>query len=344
MKKIIIPLSITFIIGFLLFVSSFYKLTHDTYTYNVPFSSSVIIYDTDYGFRITTDDASLNDNIDFTTEQYISSDVEKIYIDTYDAVVNIHQNDEITENKITVQNNDISSGIKINYLENEKQLNISQSYIHTIFNITFEVGIRSRNVVDIYLTPETNIKNINAYGSSGQINIDGVNIENNLTVKYSSGKINLNNVNANTIDTSLSSGQINIENTNSTNLMSTASSGRININNLKSNTMNLTVTSGYCNGSNIQSNKINTKASSGKINIDQLNSPIIFSEVTSGSIKISTTMPLDNYTTQFRGTSGYLSLNNETYKDSYTQTNDTHNQLNINVTSGSAKITDTTTN
>ena len=174
--------------------------------------------------------------------------------------------------------------------------NFDNSYENGTLKIKQRYGFRlnifsiytGEDVIKVYLPADALLGDITVKNSSGKVNVDSINSDNTY-IRIDSGKAQIENTVGKRVKVDVSSGNVNISNVKAENFDVVLSSGKINADRLDSNGLNLYISSGKANLSGKLGGTNRIKVSSGTVNMDITGDKSSYSKilsVDSGSIKI----------------------------------------------------------
>lgn len=179
---------------------------------------------------------------------------------------------------------------------------------------------------------ETNIK-----GTSGNVDVDGVNIDGNIS--FTSGEIMLSNVEAKNIDAHATSGEISLIDCNfSDGIIVESTSGSIEAEAVLTAKFRGKTTSGRMNFSDTKADELVIECTSGGIEADSLEASYIDASGTSGNISLKLEGNENDYNINVRTTSGDIEVGSSTAEREFTAKGDTDKTITVQITSGNVEV------
>lgn len=299
------------------------------------------------GFALGANMAGVFDGLN-QSDDYVEQ--ETIYFDENISYIDI----DVKTRNIIISSSDVEE-ISIDHYRKEDDtwvieivdgtLNISQdepNHIFGWFNFGFFVG--DYRDVEIII-PEEYTFDIDVKTNTGTIDVSGFDEEHQLgdvILSSDTGTINLNDIDASTIDLESDTGAVKVKNIKTSSLKMDTDTGRVVIDEVVATTSIMASTStGSADISNVETPLIDISVNTGSIDVENVEANQIDLESNTGSIDIKG-VNMTNRTTTLKTDTGSVKVNGQdqgkTYQANYANANSFY--LNAETDTGSIKITD----
>lgn len=274
-------------------------------------------------------------------EEFDVTNIKNIDLDWTSGSINIYKSDSDKIRVIQKSKYELKEDELVNIDYKNETISVKEGKKKIGF---FFLGFGSISTsLDVYL-PDKEFEEVYVKISSGRANIEGIKL-NKFKVKVSSGKIEIRKVISQDIEANVSSGNIEMNDVKATSLNSEVTSGKIEVNNLNTNILKASVKSGKIDieGSMKQ---LDLKATSGKILVgDNVLPESLDVKVTSGSIDVAIPEN-EGFEASYSVTSGsfksdfdlYSNISNLDKKNGEGKYKNGGNKFNFQVTSGKIKL------
>lgn len=274
-------------------------------------------------------------------EEFDVTNIKKINLDWTSGSINIYKSDSDKIRVIQKSKYDLKEDELVNIDYKNETISVKEGKKKIGF---FFLGFGSISTsLDVYL-PDKEFEEIYVKISSGRANIENLKLSK-FKVKVSSGKIDIRKVVSQDIEANVSSGSIEMNDVRTSSLNFEVTSGKIEINNLDTNILNASVKSGKIDidGS---AKQMDLKTTSGKILVnDNVLPENLDVKVTSGSIDVAIPEN-EGFEVSYSVTSGsfksdfdlYSNMSNLDKKNGEGKYKNGGNKFNFQVTSGKIKL------
>lgn len=274
-------------------------------------------------------------------EEFDVTNIKNINLDWSSGRINIYKSDSDKIRVIQKSKYELKEDELVNIDYKNETISVKEGKKKIGF---FFLGFGSISTsLDVYL-PDKEFEEVYVKISSGRANVENLNL-NKFKVKVSSGKIEISKVISQNIEANVSSGSIEMNDVKTSSLNSEVTSGKIEINNLNTNILKALVKSGKIDidGS---AKQMDLKATSGKILVDNNVLPESLDvKVTSGSIDVAIPEN-EGFEASYSVTSGsfksdfdlYSNMSNLDKKNGEGKYKNGGNKFNFQVTSGKIRL------